>query len=108
MVLVIGADHLGSIRGNLAALGLGPVVHVTGRNERRVDIPADTKLVLVLIDYVNHNLARWVKEQAKSREIPVVFSRRSWSAVCQSLANCSGCSVAAICTNLDLKTEAVG
>lgn len=88
MVLVVGGDHLGSIGENLRQLGYGDVIHVTGRNERRVDIPAGTRLILVLVDYVNHNLARWVKDQAKAQGIPTVFTRRSWSSVCQSLQNC--------------------
>jgi len=91
MVLIIGGDHLGSIGQNLLQLGFRSVKHVTGRNERRVEIPAGTELVVVLIDYVNHNLARWVKQQAKARGLPIIFSRRSWSSICASLQNCADC-----------------
>lgn len=98
MVLVIGGDHLGSIAPNLQALGFDQVVHVSGRNVRRVDIPTGAQLVLVLIDYVNHNLARGIKEQAKAKSVPICFSRRSWSSVCQSLNNCGmNCPAAAQC-----------
>lgn len=91
MVLIIGGDHLGSIAPNLRNMGFSAIHHVKGRTEKRVDIPAETELVVVLIDYVNHNLARWVKEQAKSRNLPIIFSRRSWSAICQSLQSCTSC-----------------
>ncbi len=91
MVLIIGGDHLGSIEQNLRGLGFSGVAHVKGRTEKRVDIPAGTDLIVVLIDYVNHNLARWVKEQAKIRGLPIIFSRRSWSAICQSLQACTSC-----------------
>jgi len=91
VVLVIGGDHLGSIGQNLRNLGYADVKHVTGRTERRVEIPAGTELVVVLIDYVNHNLARWVKEQAKARQLPIIFARRSWSAICASLQACADC-----------------
>ncbi len=91
MVLIIGGDHLGSIDQNLRQLGFRAIKHVKGRNERRVDIPADTEMVVVLIDYVNHNLARWVKQQAKARGLPIIFSRRSWSSICTSLQNCEDC-----------------
>lgn len=91
MVLVIGGDHLGAIGENLEGLGFGRIHHVKGRTEKRVEIPAGTGLIVVLVDFVNHNLARWVKEQAKVRRVPIVFSRRSWSAICQSLQNCSVC-----------------
>lgn len=98
MVLVIGGDHLGAIAGNLEGLGFGKVHHVKGRTENRCDIPAGTSLILVLVDYVNHNLAKWVKEQAKARTLPLVFSRRSWSAICTSLQNCQACPAAGTCS----------
>lgn len=91
MVLIIGGDHLGSIAQNLQSLGFTAIHHVKGRTEKRVDIPVDTEMVVVLIDYVNHNLARWVKDQAKARNLPIIFSRRSWSAICQSLQTCTTC-----------------
>ncbi|MBY6274954.1 MAG: dihydroorotate dehydrogenase [Symbiobacterium thermophilum] len=91
VVLVIGGDHLGSIDEHLRRLGYRSVKHVTGRSERRVEIPSGTELVVVLIDYVNHNLARWVKQQAKARGLPIIFSRRSWSSICASLRNCEDC-----------------
>lgn len=91
MVLIIGGDHLGSIAQNLRSLGYDSIHHVKGRTEKRVEIPTGTDLVVVLIDYVNHNLAKWVKEHAKARNLPIIFSRRSWSAICQSLQSCTSC-----------------
>lgn len=91
MVVIIGGDHLGSIGQNLRQLGFSAIRHVKGRNERRVEIPAGTELVVVLIDYVNHNLARWVKQQAKARNVPIIFCRRSWSSICSSLRACADC-----------------
>lgn len=91
MVLIIGGDHLGSISQNLHNLGVESIAHVKGRTEKRVEIPVETDLVVVLIDYVNHNLARWVKEQAKARNLPIVFARRSWSAISEGLKSCTSC-----------------
>lgn len=108
MVLVIGGDHLGAIAGNLAGLGFGDVHHVKGRNEKRVDIPAGTQLILVLVDYVNHNLAKWVKEQAKAQGLPIVFARRSWSAICQSLQSCAACAHFRRCTQAAGHVQAAG
>ncbi|MBP2018178.1 hypothetical protein J2Z79_001577 [Symbiobacterium terraclitae] len=105
MVLVIGGDHLGSIGQNLRNIGFTDVKHVTGRTERRVEIPAGTELVIVLIDYVNHNLARWVKEQAKARQLPIIFARRSWSAICTSLQNCADCPNRENCTGSTAPAE---
>lgn len=108
MVLVIGGDHLGAIAGNLAELGFGAVQHVKGRTEKRVEIPAGTELILVLVDYVNHNLARWVKEQAKDRRLPIIFARRSWSSICQSLQGCANCPHAHRCAETGQGARAAG
>ncbi len=108
MVLVIGGDHLGSIASNLEGLGYKSIQHVKGRTEKRVDIPAGTELVLVLVDYVNHNLARWVKDQAKARKLPIVFSRRSWSDICRNLENCSSCPHAVRCGRVGMRAGVAG
>lgn len=108
MILVIGGDHLGSITGNLEQLGLGPIRHVKGRTEKTVEIPAEAALILVLVDYVNHNLARWVKAQAKARQVPILFARRSWSAICQSLMSCRTCPQVARCAQALVSGQAVG
>jgi hypothetical protein len=41
-------------------------------------------MILVLTDYVNHNLAKTVKSQAKDRELPILFCKRSCSAIAKA------------------------
>lgn len=91
-ILVVGADHLGGISKNLSSLGFTDIKHVSGRKAAQActEIPSGTDMVLVLIDYVNHNLAVAVKEQAKQRRINVVFARRSWSWVSSKIAEALG------------------
>ncbi len=86
-ILVVGADHLGGIEKNLASLGFTQIRHVSGRKATQIatEIPRGTDMVLVLTDYVNHNLASAVKEQAKQRQVSVVFARRSWSWVSRKI-----------------------
>jgi len=97
MVLVIGGDNLGSIEKNLRSFGFDGVQHVKGRNQYRLEITADTELILVLVDFVNHNLAKWAKSEARALNLPIVFSRRSWSTISESLQSCYGCQKASSC-----------
>jgi hypothetical protein len=94
-VVIVGADHLGSIEKNLYALGVKELIHITGRKrltQNSVTIPEDTAFVLVMTDYVNHNTALSVKELAKMKEIPLN--------TCQAVMEC--CTGEIGCTRIDL------
>jgi hypothetical protein len=83
-VVVIGADHLGSIEKNLHAIGVHELVHISGRKplcQNNINIPQRTSFILVMTDYINHNTAINVKEVAKTKNVPLVYAKRSWSAV---------------------------
>ncbi|MCL6634354.1 MAG: DUF2325 domain-containing protein [Peptococcaceae bacterium] len=54
-------------------------------HRRSLQIPEGTDLVLVMTDYVDHNIARTIREKAKSQCTPVIFSKRSWSYLSQKL-----------------------
>ncbi len=83
-VLLVGADNLGVIDKRLAAYGVASIAHVTGRNvmeRRRLTIPAETALVIVLTDFVCHRVALSVKKRAKQQGVPIIFVKRSWVAI---------------------------
>ncbi len=83
-IVVIGADYLGIIEKNLYSLGIKELTHIDGRkvqNQNKINIPKKTDFVLVLTDYVNHNTAKMIKEVARTKDIPLVFSKRSWGSV---------------------------
>ncbi|MDU2064321.1 MAG: DUF2325 domain-containing protein [Sporomusaceae bacterium] len=87
-IVVVGADYLGSIEKRLQSLGVTEIVHISGRKaatKNKVSLPKSTAFVLVMTDYVNHRTAETVKNMAKSQDIPLVFSKRSWSAVEEKL-----------------------
>lgn len=89
-VVVIGGDCLGSIEKNLYSLGITELVHISGRKAQernKISLPKTTAFVLVLTNYVNHCTAQQVKTIAKSRDIPVIFSKRSWRSVEEKLAS---------------------
>lgn len=80
-ILVIGGDRLGNITDKLKESGFNKIDHVTGRKkgDRKIKIPDNTDLVLVLTDYIGHNMAEIIKEESRRNDVTVMFSRRSWS-----------------------------
>jgi hypothetical protein len=79
-VLIVGGDHLGNIEGRLKDIGYQEVLHITGRKIHSI---------LVLTDYVNHNLSKEIKEKAKKQQVPIYFAKRSWSSIYQVLQGLS-------------------
>ncbi|MDU4962375.1 MAG: DUF2325 domain-containing protein [Sporomusaceae bacterium] len=87
-VVVIGGDHLGHIEKKLYERGVNKLIHISGRKKsdnRRLVLNKQVSAVLVLTDYINHNLMDEVKSQARCFNIPVIFAKRSWSSVEQKL-----------------------
>jgi hypothetical protein len=82
-LLIIGADHLGNITKKLKNCGVSNVIHVSGRkvNMVRMNIPENVDFILVITDFVNHNLAKVIKQKAKDQEIPTYYVKRSWSSI---------------------------
>ncbi|MED4455753.1 DUF2325 domain-containing protein [Metabacillus fastidiosus] len=82
-LLVVGADHLGVITNKLLSVGFDEILHISGRKVQMVkkEIPGNISFILVLTDYVNHNLSTVIKQKAKSQSIPVFYAKRSWSSI---------------------------
>ncbi|GAB6100204.1 DUF2325 domain-containing protein [Halanaerocella petrolearia] len=87
-VLIVGGDRLGKIPERLSNCGFSCIKHISGRKCQNCRVDRETDMVLVLTDYVGHNLCEKVKSKAKAREIPVLFSRRSWSSIYKKLNFC--------------------
>lgn len=86
-ILVVGGDRLGNIMELLQDRGFHDVHHVTGRKSSQtgIKIPSSVHLILVLTDFINHNLAKTIKEQAKERQLPILFCKRSCAAIAKAL-----------------------
>ncbi len=83
-IMLVGADHLGSIEKNLQTLGIRSIDHVSGRNasdRKRFKFPLSTNLIVIFIDYINHTTAKNIKQMAKSQGVPLVYANRSWSSL---------------------------
>lgn len=86
-VLLVGADQLGNLPRELEKHGCKEFIHWSGRKKMtsKKDIPACVDMVLVLHDFINHNLMTNIKVQAKNRRLPVIFSRRGTADLKQAL-----------------------
>jgi len=75
----VGGDHIEGLVEQLDGLGLRRIEHWAGRKVRDLNrtIPPDMDLVVVLFDYVNHNLLRQVRQKARRQGLQLVYSRRS-------------------------------
>ncbi|MDQ0340425.1 hypothetical protein J2S00_003240 [Caldalkalibacillus uzonensis] len=86
-LLVVGGDHLGNITDQLKELGVCQICHVSGRKCQQVkrEIPKNVDAVLVLTDYINHNLSKVIKQRAKEQRVPIYFAKRSWCSIYRCL-----------------------
>jgi hypothetical protein len=75
-LLIVGADHLGVIPNKLTSVGFDEVLHI---------IPEKISSILVLTDYVNHNLSTVIKKRAKNQSIPIYYAKRSWCSIYKAL-----------------------
>lgn len=89
-VLIVGGDHLVSIPKELDKIGVTEIRHVTGRSGQKIrcGIPESMDFIIVLYDFVNHNLAAKIKNLAENKRIPVVYAKRSWSSIYQKMKEC--------------------
>ena len=86
--LIVGRDRVDSFRDFLTGQGYAPVRHWSGRKpgECHRVIPVDTKVVVVVVDQINHGLARKIRRAADDMAVPVVFSKRSLGQLSAGLA----------------------
>ncbi|OAH57417.1 MULTISPECIES: DUF2325 domain-containing protein [Bacillaceae] len=82
-LLVVGGDKIDKLADKLEHHGFDEVIHVSGRKAKMVktNIPQKVDLILVLTDYINHNLSSVIKRKANEQSIPICFAKRSWSSI---------------------------
>lgn len=89
--LIVGGDRVEPFRDFLEGWGYQPVRHWNGRkpSTSHKTIPADTRLVVMLVDQINHSLALNIRRAANERSLPIVFSKRSRGQLQEALVNLS-------------------
>lgn len=94
-ILIVGGDNLGNIVENLREIGFQDIQHVSGRKKRHLDlnVARSVDVVLVLTDFVNHQLARTIKDACRNAPCRTVFARRAWCHIKGEMDRtlCAGC-----------------
>lgn len=82
-VVIVGGDNLDMIKCNLCKNGYCILKHISGRknSHKSVEIPQNADLVLVFIDFVNHNLCEHIKKESKKLGIKTIYTKRAWSSI---------------------------
>ena len=85
--LIVGGDKLGCIKKELKKVGIDKVRHIDGRNKTVIKkgMPVSMDIIIVLHDYINHNLATVAKRSARENNIPIIFAKRSWASISKKL-----------------------
>jgi len=80
-VLIVGGDRISNIRDYLNEHGYQNVNHWAARRNSDCHkiIPKNTKLIVVLTDFLNHGMAKRLRRDATQLGLPMVFSKNSVS-----------------------------
>lgn len=81
--LIVGGDSIQSIRQVLANLGVTRTYHWSGRKvgDVRKVIPSDTQLIVLITDWVSHNIQHHIKQSATKRGVRIIYSKNAASAL---------------------------
>ena len=85
--LIVGGDHIESIRRAISDRGMSRIEHWNGRKpgDLRKTLPKGTELVVILYDSLSHNMLRKVNADTAGSGIPVIHCRRSLGLLCGKL-----------------------
>ena len=80
-VLIVGGDRISSITKYLTQNGFNDIKHWDARRNGDTHrfMPQSTRLVVILINYLNHGMAKKIKRDAEQLGVPVLFSKNSAS-----------------------------
>lgn len=87
-LFIAGGDGLGKIKNEMKKLGFNDIIHFPGRRKsehRNFQLPSEVDMVLVLTDYINHSLMQKIKDEARSKDVKLLFAKRSWSSIHKKL-----------------------
>lgn len=93
--VVVGADRLGNIPDLLKGHNIAITHHISGRDpahqKKTPQLPSGTELLILLTDFLGHNVMKAFRQAAQRSGIQVVACRRSVCAMQQALQNCGLC-----------------
>lgn len=96
--VVVGADRLGNIPELLRGHNISITHHISGRDpahqKKTLSLPSGTQVVILLTDFLGHNVMKTFRNAAQKSGVRVVACRRSVCAVQQALEQCGLCDCA--------------
>lgn len=75
-VLIVGGDQIDGIKQVLISHGIERITHWSGRkvgDSNRV-IPHDTKIIVLITNWISHSITHKVKKNALKRGIKVIYT----------------------------------
>jgi len=81
-LLILGGDRINPIVSMLQDMGVSDIIHWTARNQKKgrkkqKKIPTKVDMVLMLTNFLNHNAMLHYRAEAKSKDLPIVYSTRN-------------------------------
>ena len=93
--VIVGADRLGNIPELLGSHNIRIIHHVSGRDpahqRRTLQLPSGTELVILLTDFLGHNVMKSFRQAAQRSGARVMACRRSVCAMQQALEQSGLC-----------------
>ncbi|GAA4323097.1 hypothetical protein GCM10023144_03680 [Pigmentiphaga soli] len=93
--VIVGADRLGNIPDLLKGHNIAITHHISGRDpshqKKAPQLPSGTELLILLTDFLGHNVMKAFRQAAQRSGVQVVACRRSVCSMQQALQNCGLC-----------------
>lgn len=90
--IVVGADRLGNLPDVLKAHNIKINKHITGRDpahqKKNMSLPSGTEIVILLTDFLGHNVMKSFRSAAEKQNIPIVACKRSVCSMQSALQQC--------------------
>ncbi len=103
--VVVGADRLGNIPDLLKGHNIAIKQHISGRDpshqKKTLQLPSGTELLILLTDFLGHNVMKTFRAAAQRSGIRVLACRRSVCSMKQALNQCGYCEACPVDQNSD-------
>ena len=74
--LIVGGDQIASIKEELKNYGITEINHWSGRKvgDGKKVIPHDTKLIILITDWISHQFTHKIKQDAAKRGLQIIYT----------------------------------
>ena len=90
--VIVGADGLGNLPDVLKAHNIKINKHITGRDpahqKKNLQLPSGTQILILLTDFLGHNVMKSFRAAAEKSQIPIVACKRSVCSMQTALDQC--------------------